>query len=105
MFCCVYIRSLVTASRLEEVRLRMQVNRSQTQQSAPSPAASELSDLRAAIKDVSRGLKHLAESKADCSLLDTRIEGFRKAVEDMKSSVVASMAEHSSARSDKVQQV
>lgn len=83
----------------------LQVSRSHTQNTEGVACSSDVSELRSALKDVSNGLKHLETSKADCSALDARFDSFRKAVEDMKSSVVCSMAEERAARSGKMQQV
>lgn len=59
----------------------------------------EISALRSSHTDLSSTVKAIASRKADRDAVDTRLEGFRKAVEDMKASVLAHIADRAAARS------
>jgi hypothetical protein len=83
----------------------LQVSSLQGQSTDCRASAADISEIRAAIKGVRAGMKHLETTKAGCRELDARMEGFRKAVENMQTTVVASMAEHCEERSSHVQRV
>lgn len=59
----------------------------------------EVAALRSSHTALGSTVKALGSSKADRDAIDGRLEGFRKAVEDMKASVLAHIAERAAARS------